>query len=455
MTAGTEQPESSTPGGATMFASLRVRNYRLFASGQVVSLVGTWMQRVAQDWLVLNLSGGSPVALGVAAALQFGPTLLLSLFGGAFADRYDKRHILIALQVGMGICALTLGLLDVTGTATLPMVYVLCFLLGCFSAVDAPVRQSFAGEMVGPGALMNAVALNSMTFNTARIVGPAVAGLMIAAVGTGWVFLVNAATFVAVVTGLAMMRSADMFAYEKRPGRALGAVLEGLREVRHRPDLVVLLTVVFFVSTFGINFFMTLAITARNVFGRGAESYGLLTSALAVGCLAGTFVAARRVGRPRLRTVLLAGLFFGVAELFTGAHAELRPDRAAADPDRAGAAGVHDGGQRGRPARGHRVHARAGDGPVHAGAARGHPGGRPGAGVARGGPRRARAAGDRRGRDGRHGADRRGAAGLAGPPARAAPARGQGACPAGAPPRRGRQVTGQACTGMLALMCVT
>jgi MFS family permease len=304
--------------GTAVFASLRVRNYRLFAAGQVVSLVGTWMQRVAQDWLVLNLSGGSPVALGVAAALQFGPTLLLSVFGGAFADRYDKRHLLIALQVGMGACALTLGLLDTTGTATLPMVYVLCFLLGCFSAVDAPVRQSFAGEMVGPGALQNAVALNSMTFNTARIVGPAVAGLMIAAVGTGWVFLVNAATFVAVVTGLALMRPADMFAYEKRPGRALGAVLEGLREVRRRPDLIVLLTVVFFVSTVGINFFMTLAITARNVFGRGAESYGLLTSALAVGCLAGTFVAARRVGRPRLRTVLLAGLFFGVAELFTG-----------------------------------------------------------------------------------------------------------------------------------------
>ncbi|NMO92474.1 MFS transporter [Actinomycetospora sp. TBRC 11914] len=304
--------------GTAMFASLRIRNYRLFAAGQVVSLVGTWMQRVAQDWLVLNLSGGSPVALGVAAALQFGPTLLLSLFGGAFADRYDKRRLLIVVQIGMGLCALTLGLLDVTGTATLAIVYVLCFLNGCFSAVDAPVRQSFAGEMVGPGALTNAVALNSMTFNTARIVGPAVAGLMIAAIGTGWVFLVNAATFVAVLTGLALMRPADMFAYEKRPGRALGAVLEGLREVRHRPDLILLLTVVFFVSTFGINFFMTLAITARSVFGRGAESYGLLTSALAVGCLAGTFVAARRVGRPRLRTVLLAGLFFGVAELFTG-----------------------------------------------------------------------------------------------------------------------------------------
>ena len=301
----------------TMFASLRVRNYRLFASGQVVSLVGTWMQRVAQDWLVLDLSGGSPVALGVAAALQFGPTLLLSLSAGAVADRYDKRRVLMALQLGMGACALALGLLDVTGAATLGLVYVLCALLGCFSAVDAPIRQSFAGEMVGPDTLTNAVALNSMTFNTARIVGPAIAGLMIAAVGTGWVFLVNTATFAAVLTGLAMMRPAEMFVYE-RASRARGSVLRGLQEVRRRPDLVVLLTVVFFVSTFGINFFMTLAITARLVFSRGAESYGLLTSALAVGCLVGAFVAARRVGRPRIRTVLLAGLFFGVAELVTG-----------------------------------------------------------------------------------------------------------------------------------------
>ena len=136
-----------------MFAALRVRNYRLFASGQVVSLVGTWMQRVAQDWLVLELSGGSPVALGVAAALQFGPTLLLSLWGGAIADRYDKRRLLMGLQVGMGACALVLGVLDVGGLVTLTQVYVLCVLLGCISALDGPVRQSFAGEMVGSGAL--------------------------------------------------------------------------------------------------------------------------------------------------------------------------------------------------------------------------------------------------------------------------------------------------------------
>ncbi|MDD7942723.1 MFS transporter [Actinomycetospora lutea] len=301
----------------SVFAALRVRNYRLFASGQVVSLVGTWMQRVAQDWLVLELSGGSPVALGVAAALQFGPTLLLSLWGGSIADRYDKRRLLMGLQVAMGACALLLGLLDVTGLVTLAQVYVLCVLLGCFSALDGPVRQSFAGEMVGSGALANAVALNSMTFNTARVLGPAVGGLLIAGVGTGWVFLINAVTFVAVLVGLQRMRPADMFTYARAP-RERGAVRAGLREVRRHPDVVLLLVLVFFVSTLGINFFVTLAIVARNVFGRGAESYGLLTSALAVGCLLGAFTAARRVGRPRLRTVVVAAVVFGACEVAAG-----------------------------------------------------------------------------------------------------------------------------------------
>ncbi len=300
-----------------MFASLRVRNYRLFASGQVVSLIGTWMQRVAQDWLVLELSGGSPVALGVAAALQFAPTLLLSLWAGGLADRYDKRRMLVVLQCGLGVCALVLGLLDVAGLVTLAQVYVLCAVLGVFSAVDTPVRQSFAGEIVGPETLTNAVALNSMTFNTARIVGPAIAGVLIAAVGTGWVFLANAVTFVAVLTGLVMMRPAEMSPYA-RAAREPGALRAGVREVRRHPDVVLLLVLVGLVSTLGINFFMTLAIVARNVFGRGAESYGLLTSALAVGCLLGAVLAARRVGRPRLRTVLGAGALFGVAELATG-----------------------------------------------------------------------------------------------------------------------------------------
>ncbi|MHA6792419.1 MFS transporter [Pseudonocardia bannensis] len=302
---------SSAPAPGGVFASLRVPNYRLFAGGQVVSLIGTWMQRVAQDWLVLDLSGGSATALGIAAALQFSPTLALSLWGGVLADRVDKRRMLIAVQVAMGLCALVLGLADVSGVVTLWQVYLLCLLLGCFSALDVPVRQAFVSELVGPGQVGNAVALNSLTFNLARIVGPSVAGLLIVAVGTGWVFLINAASFVGVVAGLLLMNQAGLFRSERVP-RGSGQLREGLRYVRGRPDLVAVLTLVFLVSTFGINFYMTLALLARNVFGRGAEAYGLLTTLLAVGSVIGATLAARRAGRPRLRLVVGSGLVFGV-----------------------------------------------------------------------------------------------------------------------------------------------
>lgn len=302
-----------------MFASLRVRNYRLFATGQIVSLIGTWGQRVAQDWLVLELSGGSPVALGIAVALQFSPTLVLSLWAGVVADRYDKRRLLIALQVAMGVCALLLGLLDVGGIVALWQVYLLCLLLGCFSAVDIPVRQSFVMEMVGRDQLTNAVALNSMTFNLARIAGPAVAGLAIVAIGTGWVFLVNAASFAAVVIGLALMDPTGLHRSAPVPRRS-GQLREGLDYVRGRADLLVLLTLVFFVATFGLNFHTMLPVVARNVFGRGADAYGLLATLLAVGTLAGATLAARRSGRgrPPLRLVFGAALAFGALEVLVG-----------------------------------------------------------------------------------------------------------------------------------------
>jgi MFS family permease len=294
-----------------------VRNYRLYIGGQAVSLVGTWMQRIAQDWLVLDLTGGNAIALGTAAALQFGPTLALTLWGGVLADRYDKRRMLLLAQVGMGACALVLGLLDVSALVQLWHVYLLCALLGCFSALDMPVRQSFVSELVGAGQLPNAVALNSMTFNTARIVGPAIAGLLIAAVGTGWLFLINAATFVAVVVGLIMIDPARLFR-RPRPAARRGALRAGLRYVRARPALLGVLALVFLVSTFGINFYLTLALLARNVFGQGPESYGLLTTLLAVGSLFGALVAARRVGRPRLRVVYGSALAFGVLEVAAG-----------------------------------------------------------------------------------------------------------------------------------------
>lgn len=302
-----------------MFASLRVPNYRLFATGQIVSLVGTWGQRVAQDWLVLDLSGGSPVALGIAVALQFSPTLVLSLWAGVIADRYDKRRLLIASQFAMGLCALVLGLLDVGGIVQLWHVYLLCLLLGCFSAVDIPVRQAFVMELVGRDRVTNAVALNSMTFNMARIVGPAVAGLAIVAIGTGWVFLANAASFAGVLTGLALLDPARLLRSAPVP-RAPGQLRAGLGYVRRRADLLTLLALVFFVATFGLNFHTMLPVVARNVFGRGADAYGLLATLLAVGTLGGATFAARRSGRgrPRLTLVLGAAASFGLLEVLVG-----------------------------------------------------------------------------------------------------------------------------------------
>ncbi|MFC5995653.1 MFS transporter [Pseudonocardia hispaniensis] len=309
MTALVESPRC-TPRQRGVFASLYVPNYRLYASGQIVSLIGTWMQRIAQDWLVLDLSGGSATALGIATALQFLPTLLLSLWGGVLADRVDKRRLLVVLQVAMGACALLLGLAVVGGVVTLWQVYLFCLLLGGFSALDVPVRQAFVSELVGPAQVANAVALNSVTFNAARIIGPAVAGLLIAVVGTGWVFLLNALSFAGVVAALLVMNPDRLFRTEPVPRRP-GQLREGLLYVRARPELVAVLTLVFLVSAFAINFPVTIPVLARNVFGRGAEAYGLLTTLLAIGSIVGAALAARRSGRPRLRLVAGSGLAFG------------------------------------------------------------------------------------------------------------------------------------------------
>src|SRR4051812_31529629 len=221
----------------SMFASLRVRNYRLFASGQVVSLSGTWMQRVAQDWLVLNLSHNSGTAIGLTTGLQFAPVLLFGLYGGVIADRYNKRRVLVITQIAMGLLALALGLLDLSGAAQLWHVYALAFGLGIASAIDAPVRQAFVTELVGPSLLPNAVGLNSATFNAARVLGPAVAGVLIASTGTAWVFLINSASFVAVIACLLATREQELFV-GKRTARRKGAIREGFVYVRQRPELV-------------------------------------------------------------------------------------------------------------------------------------------------------------------------------------------------------------------------
>lgn len=300
-----------------MFAALKTRNYRLWASGQIVSLVGTWMQRVAQDWLVLTLSGGNGFAVGIVMALQFGPTLLLSVWGGVLADRYDKRKLLMITQAFAAVCGLVLGLLDVGNIVELWHVYVIAFVLGCSSAIDAPVRQSFTIEMVGKDTLSNAIALNSMTFNTARIIGPAISGVLITLIGTGWVFLINAFSFAAVFGALLAMRAADLFEVERAP-RAKGQVRAGFAYVWSRPDLRVLLATVFMVSTFGLNFPLSLAVLARNTFGSGADAYGLLSTTLAIGTLLGATLAARRVTAPRLRLFVGAVIAFGMFELLVG-----------------------------------------------------------------------------------------------------------------------------------------
>jgi len=302
---------------AGTFRSLRTRNYRLFAGGQVVSLSGTWGQRVAQDWLVLDLSGNSGTALGITTGLQFLPVLLFGLYGGVLADRYDKRTLLLGAQGAMALLALALAVLDLSGAVQLWHVYALAFGLGLASVVDTPVRQAFVSEMVPPDDLPNAVSLNSATFNAARIVGPAVAGVAIAAVGTGWVFLANAVSYVAVLAGLQAMRTAEL-----RPGRpvarAKGQLREGLAYVRARPDLLVPIVLVFVVGTFGLNFQITLALVVKEVFGRGAGAYGLLSAFLAVGSLAGALASARRTGPPRQRTLFAAVLAFGLLEVAVG-----------------------------------------------------------------------------------------------------------------------------------------
>ncbi len=298
------------------FRSLRVRNYRLFASGQLVSLTGTWMQRVAQDWLVLRLSDNSGVALGITTALQFLPMLLFGLYGGVLADRYPKRQLLITAQVAMGALALVLGLLDIVGIVELWHVYVLAFGLGLATVVDNPARQAFAVELVGKDDLPNAVSLNAATFNSGRVLGPAAAGLLINAIGTGPVFLVNAASFVAVLVGLLRIRTSELHTAEPVP-RQPGQLRAGLNYVRRRPELLYPIVLVAIIGTFGLNFQITTALVAKLVFHRGAASYGLLGTAFAFGSLIGALLAARRT-RLRLRLLFGAALAFGLLEIAVG-----------------------------------------------------------------------------------------------------------------------------------------
>ncbi len=302
------------------FRALAIRNYRLYATGGLISNIGTWMQRVAQDWLVLALTG-SAAALGVTTGLQFLPILLFSPYAGVIADRFPKRRVLAVTQTSMGVAAAALGLLAITGLVQPWHVYVLAFLFGTGSAFDAPARQAFVNEMVGRDHVANAVGLNSASFNLARIIGPAVAGFMIAGFGggvwaTGWAILLNAVTYGAVVLSLAMMRPSELY-LTARVARAKGQVRAGFRYVRSRPDIMLVLTIAFVAGTFGMNFQMTTAIMATEVYGKGASEYGILGSVMAVGSLAGALIAARRT-EVRQRLVVGAALVFGAVEAVTG-----------------------------------------------------------------------------------------------------------------------------------------
>jgi MFS family permease len=274
------------------------------------------MQRVAQDWLVLQLTHNSGTALGITTGLQFAP-MLLSMYGGVIADRYSKRRILMATQALMGALALVLGLLALTGTVRIWQIYVMAFALGMVTVVDNPTRQSFAVEMVGKDGMANAIALNSAVFNLARIVGPAVAGLVIAAVGTPMAFLVNAASYGAVILGLKLMRPEELHQVARAP-REPGQMRATFDYVRARPQLWTTMILIFFVATFGMNFQVTNALMSRAVFHTGASSFGLASTMFAVGALGGALVAARR-SRPTLRLMIAMAFAFGVLEIVTSA----------------------------------------------------------------------------------------------------------------------------------------
>jgi MFS family permease len=299
-----------------MFSSLGVRNYRLYFIAQVISVSGSWMQRVAQSWLVLHLTN-SGLALGVVAALQFLPILLLGAWGGVVADRVDKRRLLVVTQLLMGMLALVLGVVTLLGVVQLWTVYLLALLLGGVTAIDNPGRQSFVMEMVGRAQVANAVSLNSAVFTGARLVGPAVAGLLITLVGTGWCFVVNAASFAVVPLALLAMDQGRLHRVSAAP-RGGGELLEGVRYVWSRPDLRTPLLLMGIVGTLALNFTVVLPLLARNTFHGDAQTYGILFSVLGLGALLGAlFTAGRREPSPRL---LVAGLIcFGLLMLAAAA----------------------------------------------------------------------------------------------------------------------------------------
>jgi len=300
-----------------LFRSLKSYNYRVWAAGALVSNVGTWMQRTAQDWLVLTeLTHHSASAVGTVMALQFAPQLLFLPWTGFAADHFNQRKLLIATQAAMGGLALFLGILTVTGVVRLWHVYVFAFLFGSAAAFDAPVRQTFVVELVGDADLANAVALNSTSFNAARMVGPAIAGVVIASVGTGWAFLVNGISFAAVLLSLMLLRTAALHANKRAP-RAKGSFTEGFRYVWKRPDLKAVLFMLFLIGTFGLNFPIFISTMAVRIFHAGAGGFGALSSIMAIGTVCGALLSASQ-SRPRFGSLLAGAVVFGIGCAWAG-----------------------------------------------------------------------------------------------------------------------------------------
>jgi MFS family permease len=293
------------------FRSLRNPSYRTWAAGSLVSNIGTWVQRTAQDWLVLTqLTQHNATSLGVVMALQFGPHIVLLPFTGSAADRFDRRRILIVTQAIMFVLALALGLLTLFGAVALWHVYAFALLLGCVTAFDGPASQTFVSELVGDRDLSNAVGLNSTSFNIARMVGPALAGVLLSSVGTGWAFMINALSYLAVLGALWRLRVHARHATARVAAQGQGFV-DGLRYVASRPDLRAILVMLFLIGTFGLNFTIFISTMAVSVFHAGASRYGLLMSIMAVGTITGSLLAARRQ-HPRIEILLSSAAVFGV-----------------------------------------------------------------------------------------------------------------------------------------------
>lgn len=300
------------------FSALRHPNYRLWAAGALVSNIGTWMQRVAQDWLVLTqLTQHDGAAVGVTTGLQFLPILILGPYAGVVGDRLDKRKLLIGTQSAMGALALLQAVLVLSGTAQLWQIYAIALLLGVASAFDAPARQAFVSELVGRQDVPNAVALNSASFNLARLAGPGVAGLLIGVIGTGWVFFLNAVSFAAVIASLTKLR-VDLLERSAPVPRGKHQIIEGLRYVRTQPRTVLILAMAGVVGMFTLNFQVTNALMSANVFRTGPDAYGLLGSVMAVGTFAGALLSARR-RNPRMSLLVAAAILLGIATIVAAA----------------------------------------------------------------------------------------------------------------------------------------